>query len=311
MLSEKLSILSGVFGSYYPSNDEYLFYCPFCHHKNRKLSININSNKYQCWVCGAAGHNIYRLIKKFGSKEQVSKWASLLGQVDLSDPIDLLEEEDTKKEETILELPKEFKFLGNKNLPISSIDAKLYLQERGINRADILKWKIGYCSTGEYEERIIFPSFNLKGDCNFFVARSYKKSGLKYKNPEACKDIIFNELYVDWTKSVSLVEGVFDAVTAGNAVPLLGSSLTEGSELLKKLCQIDLPVYIALDPDAEERKTYKIINMLLQHGLEIRKVPIEPFKDVSECGKLEYQRRMLRAEIMTQDALFEKMISNI
>ena len=40
--------------------------------------------------------------------------------------------------------------------------------------------------------------------------------GGKYYNPPVEKDFIFNELYLDWNKDITIVEGVFDAIVARN-----------------------------------------------------------------------------------------------
>ena len=101
-----------------------------------------------------------------------------------------------------------------------------YLRKRGINSADILKWKIGYCEDGEYRNRIIIPSFNRDGNCNYFVARAWTKDWLKYKNPPASKNVVFNELMINWDEPIVLVEGIFDAIIADNSIPLLGSTLS-------------------------------------------------------------------------------------
>ena len=53
-------------------------------------------------------------------------------------------------------------------------------------------------------------------------------------NPEASRDIVFNQLYLDFDEDLTIVEGVFDAIIAGpNAVPILGSTLNEDSALRK------------------------------------------------------------------------------
>ena len=57
---------------------------------------------------------------------------------------------------------------------------------------------------------------------------------MKYLNPPVSKNVVFNELYVDWDEAVVIVEGVFDAITVGqNGIPILGSSLREESKLFK------------------------------------------------------------------------------
>ena len=104
------------------------------------------------------------------------------------DPIELLLKKDqfSKQEKLInLTLPDEFISLANKDLPYSSIEPLTYLlKERGLSKKDIIRWRIGYCTSGLYENRIIVPSFNYEAKLNYFVSRSYnKKTWPKYKNP--------------------------------------------------------------------------------------------------------------------------------
>ena len=44
--------------------DEAVFYCPSCNHHKKKLTFNLLSQKFQCWVCGYKGHRAYQLLKK-------------------------------------------------------------------------------------------------------------------------------------------------------------------------------------------------------------------------------------------------------
>ena len=99
------------------------------------------------------------------------------------------------------------------------------------------------------------------------------------------KDIVFNELFLDFDEDLVIVEGVFDAIVAGpNAVPLLGSTLSENHPLLEKIVENDTPVYIGMDADAK-KKELKIINLLLKHDIEIRKINIEPFSDIGQMKR--------------------------
>ena len=128
-----------------------------------------------------------------------------------------------------------------------------------------MKWKIGYCDDGRFGGRVIIPSFNNDGNINYFIARSYGSSE-KIPHPAAEKDIIFNQLSIDWDSPVTLVEGVFDAIVAGeNAIPILGSTLRE-HQIISSTAINDTPVYLALDEDARKKtdKSLKICyNMTL------------------------------------------------
>jgi DNA primase len=212
--------------------------------------------------------------------------------------------------ETILSLPKEFVTLTGKYNQNSSSAIK-YLYERGITKADILAWKIGYCPDGEYAGRIIVPSFNLEGKINYFIGRSYRDNWIKYKNPPSYKNsIIFNELYVDWSNDLILTEGVFDAIVAGNSVPLLGSTLPETSRLFQEIAKHDTPIYVALDPDAE-KKAKNLIKDMIKYGIETYKIDVRGFQDVGSMTKKEFQERKLNASPMTQETLFMYQIQGI
>ena len=178
-------------------------------------------------------------------------------------------------------MPEEFASLTSASPPRTAAYALKYLKERGVSHADIVRWKIGYCFDGQYRGRIIIPSFNDDGDANYFIARSYNGDSYRYKNPQASKDIVFNELFVDWNDDLVVVEGVFDAIRAGNAVPILGSTLRTDSRLLRKIVSNDTPVYMALDPDAMA-KEHKIIETLLRYDVELYKIDIGGYEDVAE-----------------------------
>ena len=111
--------------------------------------------------------------------------------------------------EEVVQLPNEFLSLANKGKSLLSRKARNYLNSRGITDEDILFWKIGFCPSGEYAGRIIIPSFNENGDCNYFIGRTYQNDWRKYMNPPTAKSkIIFNELYIDWDEDLTLTEGV-------------------------------------------------------------------------------------------------------
>jgi len=311
MEADKLKILNNILG--YPKRQgqsEYYYHCPFCNHHKKKLAINFN-NGFHCWVCDQRGKNIYRIVRRFGDYQQRQKYRELQGLVDLSDFEEMFKEYNSIQEKQVLEMPEGFVSLCNKDLPMDSTDAIRYLSSRGIGRREILKWKIGYCKEGRYGGRIIIPSFDVDGDLNYFIARSYVGHSRRYLNPPADRDIVFNELNIDWDEPVILVEGVFDAIAAGNnAIPILGSTLREKSRLFQAIAIHDTPVYMALDHDAEKKAEW-IIKSMLKYDLEVHKVPIDD-ADVSEMGGKEFQERLVNArEIKNDMFFFEQMLENI
>jgi DNA primase len=116
---------------------------------------------------------------------------------------------------------------------------------------------------------------------------------------------------IDWDEPIVLVEGVFDAIAAGeNAIPILGSTLREQSRLFQAIAIHDTPVYMALDHDAEKKAEW-IIKSLLKYDLEVFKIPIDE-EDVGEMGEKEFKERLLSArQIKNEMYFFEQMLENI
>ena len=301
MSQKQIKIIKDFLGSHYKSKDEYLFYCPKCKHHKRKLSLNFDKNVFKCWICDYIGKDIGRLVYSYGTPENKRQWKVIAGVVDFS-------ELDEKEEKLTVKLPEEFITLTGKKVKPLSIPARKYLKERNLTRSDLVWWKIGYCPDGEFEKRIIIPSFDLSGSVDYFIARSYTSgSWQKYKNPPSEKDFIFNELYLDWNSGVTIVEGVFDAMVAGNAIPLLGSTLRENSYVFQKILDNCQEIYIALDADATE-KELKIGKLFMSYGVDVYRIDTSGFGDIGEMDKETFQTRKKTATFLSlDDYLLEKL----
>ena len=308
---KKLKIIEQVLGQSRKVNDEQLFFCPYCSHPKRKLSVNVEKNVFKCWVCDSHGRDIRRIIRKFGTISQREAWDELTNRVDITDFSSIFDEK-LVEPEAVTGLPQEFRSLANKSTPISALHAIRYLRERDITKEDIVFWKIGYCNSGEYGERIVIPSFNNSGYVNYFVARSYTKYQARYKNPPVSRDICFNELYIDWDKDLVITEGIFDAIKAGpNSVPLLGSTLRENSKLFQKIVTRDTPVYMALDADASKKES-RIINLFLKYDIEVYKIDTSGVDDVGSMAREQFQRRKEKATfIPSGDYLLKTALYNL
>ncbi len=305
-MNKKLKILEDVFGEYQTQRGEFLFYCPSCDHHKKKLSFNIDKNYFKCWNCLWSSKSIFWAIKKYGSHQQIGEWKELNGIIDLSSKsLELIE---TKPEEINIDLPDDFRPLCGQKLYKPIIKYRTYLEDRGLTHRDIIYWKIGCSLKGKYKWRIIIPSFNMEGKLNFFIARSIQNNAfIPYLNPPIPKDIIFNELFLEFQEPITLVEGVFDAIVAENAIPLLGSSLSENSYVFQKIVNSCSKVYLALDPDAYE-KEQNIINLLLTYGVEVYKINVSPYKDVGEMSKTEFQKRKNEALLISKENDIEYML---
>jgi len=311
-MNERLSILSNILGSHFQTNDEHLFFCPYCKHEKRKFSVNLKRNVYKCWICNQRGRSLYRVVRRFGSFNEQEGWRALTGapREDLSRFETLFESEKPDEIIQVVDLPTDFRSLTHKKLDSCGKKALQYLKNRGIDKKDILGWKVGYCTSGRYRDRVIFPSFNEDGNANYFVARSLTEGDFKYLNPAASRNIIFNELYLNFEKEITIVEGIFDAMKAENAVPILGSTLSEYSVLFKKIIKYDTPVLLALDKDAEW-KAIKIKRLLLKYGIEVRELDLEGYEDVGEMSKDEFKRLSSVASFIQEENILTSLFSNI
>ena len=264
-----------------------------------KMSVNVDKSVFKCWICDKSGRDLGYLVRKFGTRQDRDEWMKYDDRVEITDFDFLFAEPETPSEQRI-DLPESLVSLTGKTPSRSAQIALRYLFKRGITKDDILKWKIGYCSDGEYAGRVVVPSFNENGYANYFVARSYGDSWPRYKNPPASRDIIFNELYVNWDEDLIIVEGVFDAIKAGNAIPLLGSTLRESSAVFQAIVKNGSKVFLALDEDASE-KTRSIASLLLKYGVEVYEIDTSGVEDVGDMSKDDFQSRKENAAIVEKD----------
>jgi hypothetical protein len=232
--------------------------CPRCQEREGlaypdgkfNLEINTAKRKFRCWKCDEPkfSGSLGRLIRTFGTKidyELYKSYEDIYGDYT---------EEDYEKEYAAVVLPKEMiLFTQMETGNLDHFEAYNYLlNDRKISRDIMLRYRLGFCTEGKYAKRIIIPSYDTKGEINYFVGRTYdptvKKK--KYDNPKSDKDrIIFNEGFVNWDSTVYLVEGAFEMLSFPvNIIPMLGKTLS--TTLFMKLKEMKPNVVVLLDPDA-------------------------------------------------------------
>ena len=283
---QKIDVLEGIFGESTLANSgkNISVICSVCKADSkssaikRKLSICLEKGIYHCWVCESKGRNIAKFAIRNANANK-NDFATLNELFSFDDT------NEEKEPEYILRLPDDFCLLACTTGRLANI-AKSYLHKRGLTQSDFLRYKIGISTEYEFNNRVIFPSFCDNMKLNYFLSRTYDETQKrKYKNCKIQrKDIIFNEHLIEWDKTVILVEGVFDAIKAGdNAIPMLGSWIDESHYLFKKIVQEKANVILGLDPDAIE-KTMKIAKNLKQYGIDV-KITQHEGKDFGEMTK--------------------------
>jgi DNA primase len=263
-------------------NGEHAFHCPFCNHHKKKLQINIETQKWHCWVCNKGGYKVGILLRKINApKNIISKVLRILGDYRS------VSKEKEEVTEYNVSLPQCYQPLWKSSSDPLYKNAIHYLTGRNIGPMDILRYSIGYCTSNGYSNRIIIPSYDADGKLNYFIARDmFPNSKFKYKNPPMSKDTVCFEMFVNWNEPIILCEGAFDAITIrNNVIPLLGKfpSKTLVMRLVEKQVK---KIYVALDEDAK-KDAIKLSKFLMDYGIETYLLDMKD-KDPSELGFKEF-----------------------
>ena len=288
------------------ARNNYAYHCPFCHHHKPKLEVNLTENRegqnpWHCWACDKKGktlYNLFKLVKAPGAKIDQAK--SLISS---SKSI-----KETKVEYSV-SLPDEYISLATvDNSSIVARHALAYLKKRNISKHDIIKYNIGYCKEGRYKNMIILPTYDEDGNLNYFTGRSFEPEPyIKYRNPEASRNIVPNEHLINWEIPIILCEGMFDAIAIKrNAIPLLGKNIQ--SNLMKKIVTSMVEkIYIALDKDAM-KQALRFCENLMAEGKEVYLVDLQD-KDPSEMGFVNFTKLIQNTFPLTYSGLLERKLA--
>ena len=167
-MSDTLSVLISALGNPQRPNNpvdkkgNVYFHCPFCDHKNKKLTVNIEKGLWNCWVCEQRGRTLSRLMIKSGNPQQAELLNTYVKpQLDIDN---LFGQNDVKEIKQVVTLPKGFVPIF-KNINKVFFQAALhYLHKRGFAKEDILKYDIHYSIT---EQRVLFPSYDDNESLNY------------------------------------------------------------------------------------------------------------------------------------------------
>jgi len=279
-LVELLEEVLGDHGLHYPNRGQISFNCPVCDDGRNKHNLEVNyiDNVYKCWSCGDSEGThgaLGKIFDKYGNKKQKKLYQ-------VFKPETVIKREKKKK---TLKLPNGYTLFKDSSTvyPVRK-QAINYLHNRGISDYMIEKYQIGFCDKGDHAGRIVIPSYDSKGELNYYIARSWNPmSRAKYKNPEAEKDkIIFWESLIDWNKDIFLVEGAFDGLFLDNSIPMLGKHMSELLfDTIYKKAKGD--IIICLDADAWENA----VNLYHElHGGElwgrIKLIKLPDEKDIAD-----------------------------
>jgi DNA primase len=303
-----ITTLSNALGSYSTlKGNELAFYCPFCNHSKQKLQVNTETQKWHCWTCNSGGKKLTSLLKKLDvDRKTISIIREIYGDSNYNPQ---LEDADTK---VYISLPKEFISLNEspKGFNPEYKHAIHYLSERGIGIKEIIKYNIGYCKEGLYSRRVIIPSYDINGQLNYFVSRSYySEEKMKYKNPPISKNIICFDSQVNWNEPIILCEGVFDAITIKrNAIPLLGKFPSK--LLVEKIFMSGITdIIISLDNDAIN-EALKAAEYFRKNGIHVKMMYLKD-KDAADMGYQKFYEELKKTKEFSSEELLLNKINSL
>lgn len=294
-------------------------WCPFCKHENKsklKLAIHLEKDLFHCWLCGKKGSDISYLVNKINPSKQKEALAlfpkKYKKSFDLN--INLFNEEIFEIEEEKVNIPNGFNLLVNAfstNNP-DTLKVFKYAVKRGVDKHKMWMLRLGCSNDPEFRRSLIIPSLDKKGNLNFYTSRNIdvdSSSPIKYKNANVSKkNIIFNEINIDWSIPLTLVEGPLDLLkTNDNATCLLGSSLTEDMLLFHEIVKNKTEINLALDSDVYH-KSLKIAKLLSAYDIKVNILDTRIADDVGDMSKSEFSQCLIESkEFRQNDSLLAKI----
>jgi len=161
-----------------------------------------------------------------------------------------------------------------------------------------------------YSRRVIIPSYDLNGQLNYFISRSYyTEEKMKYKHPPISKNIIAFESQINWNEPIILCEGVFDAITIKrNAIPLLGKFPSK--QLVEKIFMSGVSdIVISLDNDAIN-EALKAAEYFRKQGINVKMMYLRD-KDASDMGYEKFYEELTKTKEFSSEELLLNKINSL
>lgn len=236
------SWLEGLGG--YLSNGEWILTCPFCD-GSKKLYVNNSTGAWICFRCGERSWKFRTLLMKV---EGPNWYRTAVLKQGFGFEAEPKPQHESRGDRIDAPLPDEFEPLrkaGKWQVP-------LYLKKRGIHRRIAHKLGVGFCRSGPYANRIIFPIECPIGKS--FTSRT-TLPGLepRYKAGDRAGSLLYGWSSLEWFDGpVVLVEGPIDAVRViqarYSALAIMGKILSRTKRAA--INTIDRPIVVMLDEEA-------------------------------------------------------------
>ena len=305
--------------------------CPFHDDTNPSMCVSREKQIYTCFSCHATG-NVYTFLMNYEHIDFKEALKYLGDKVGVDTGSVRIAKKTTKYDKLYEAYNLSLKYFQNNLNSGVGKAAKEYLKNRSINDKIIKEFEIGLSLEAKddltkllmskeydlvtlnkiglssddhdiYNDRIMFPLYDVNGRVVGFSGRIYKDNGQnKYVNTKETEIFKKGEMLYHYhiareecreKKCVIVMEGFMDVIRAStigvkNTVALMGTALTkEQIALLKRLSN---NIILCLDGDSPGQKaTIAIGDHLLEQGLEVKVVtlpdPDDPDTYILNNGK--------------------------
>jgi len=266
-------------------NDEWNVQCPRCGEPKNKAYININSGRGRCWHCEWRARGWYALIayvERLPSEAAAEKWFEEHNEFTAFSFEQVLPNAMHRK--TMLKrLPPEY-------VPIDRPEGPFYdyIKGRGISLATIRNYRMGSCSSGYYQGRVIIPVEN-DGKLEFFFDRAIDKNeerktlgigSMREKWPVDKKTVIFNLGNVSLKQTIYIAEGIFTALSLPDCVALLGKSCSD-VQFMRLLKDTEAEHFVICLDNGAEKEASRLASRFTQWG---KRASIMEFPDKDDAN---------------------------
>ena len=330
--------------------------CPFHDDTNPSLSVSREKQIYTCFSCHATG-NVFTFLMNYEHIDFKQALKYLGDKVGVDTGSIHIKNKSTKFDNLYEAYNLSLKYYQNNLNTKAGHEAKKYLLNRKIDDDLIKEFEIGLSLPTKddltkllnsknydlvtlnriglssddhdiYNDRIMFPLYDVSGKCVGFSGRIYKDNGQnKYLNTKETDIFKKGELLYHYhiareecriKKSVIVMEGFMDVIRASsigikNTVALMGTALTrEQINLIKRLSN---NIILCLDgDDPGQHATLNIGNMLLDDGIETKVIklpnPEDPDSYILKNGKERFEG-LVESAVNFSDYKMESLKKNV
>lgn len=273
--------------------NEVLAHCPFHDDIHPSMSANLAKGVFYCFTCGAKG-TFSRLGIGRDKRVYFEDFTRLLNELDNNN-----QQDDVDYKELVFSLPDEYEPI---DASINSIYSD-YLLSRGITANVISQFRIGFCRTGTYRDRIIVPmelGFCARSIHSDKLGRLlYKGNFRKYLFPVGLPKSKMLFSFDPLCSQLILVEGVFDVLKLSAlhfySTAILGAIISD--EQVSMLCKSQVEtIYLCLDGDAAGRSgTDLAYDKLSNYFNKVYKILLPTDTDPGDCNSRELMLQRIEA----------------